>query len=211
MNRRNIVIAFMIALLSSVTLHAQDYSEQYEGSSIFKFGVRTGMNFSSFDRFDLGGTPDKTMARIGFAGGLVLSVDLPVQGLTIQPEICYVSRGTALKTDGDYRFAMGYLDIPVNIQYGIDLIFLRPFLMVSPFVSYGLHKSDNSPSWSALNRFNYGVGVGLGLDLWKFQLQLKYNYSIPTLTKEAIMENTPEDITYAGHSQEMEISLVFFF
>ena len=52
----------------------------------------------------------------------------------LQPELTYNVRGTRI--DDLTNWKMAYLEMPLNIQWGIDLILLRPYLQVAPFLGY---------------------------------------------------------------------------
>ena len=85
---------------------------------------------------------------------------------------------------------VGYLEVPVSLQWGPDLLLFRPFLDVTPFVGYGLNNRfsisgmetvKNSWDGSSVNRWEYGVGVGIGLEIWKFQVIGRYNWNFGSL------------------------------
>ena len=90
---------------------------------------------------------------------------------------------------------VGYLQLPVNIQWGIDLIALRPYIFVSPFIGYNLvndidvdakilgKEVDLSDVFKKnMNKFEYGVGLGAGVEVWKLQVAAKYVWNFGDLT-----------------------------
>ena len=102
----------------------------------------------------------------------------------IQPELVYNVRGTNI--DDATNWKMAYLELPLNIQWGIDLILLRPYLQVSPFVGYDFVNvvTDNNTGnilgsvTTDANRFEYGLSVGGGVDLMdRIQLSVTYNWN----------------------------------
>ena len=101
-----------------------------------------------------------------------------------QPELVYNVRGT--RVDDATNWKMSYLELPLNVQWGIDLILLRPYIQVSPFVGYDLMNviTDTGTGktleqvTSGANRFEYGISVGGGLDLINhLQLSITYNWN----------------------------------
>ena len=97
------------------------------------------------------------------------------------------------------------------MQFGLDLVLLRPFIVVSPYIQYAI-KSDaqilNQPV-DDINRFDYGVGLGAGLDLWKLQITGKYNWGLGKL-KSA--NNTTWNHKYENAKfQGFQLSVGFFF
>jgi uncharacterized membrane protein YjgN (DUF898 family) len=137
----------------------------------------------------------------------------------LQPELTYNVRGTRI--DDLTRWKMAYLEMPLNVQWGIDLILLRPYLQVSPFIGYDFlnETSDTSAGntlerhnvTSGASRFEYGLGVGGGIDLInRFQLSFSYNWNFgPVANLEAYKEQI------AGIDRRkarcLQISLAYFF
>lgn len=105
-------------------------------------------------------------------------------GFSVQPELIYKSV-TNLKVIPESS-TRTYLDLPVNLQYGVDLLVAKPFLIVSPFVGYRLsgYEQDND------TRLDYGCGTGLGINFWYLQLDAKYNWSFSNPTRKAFWEFT---------------------
>lgn len=210
-----------VLLVLPLRAGAQDYS-----SSFFKVGVKGGINFSSMSRFELGYISESVRNYTGFNAGVAFSFDLPVQGMTIQPELNYVSKGSRYRgesPDGDRRnvlLRMDFVELPVNLQVGLDLILLRPYIMISPYIGYAVLKQPEAVDWSGINRFQYGVGIGGGVDFWRLQLQIKYNWNIGQLTSRASgssasaaggthLESTGP--VRMGNYRGLEVNLVFFF
>lgn len=98
-----------------------------------------------------------------YQGGVALQAGIPLIGLKVQPEILY-----------SYSNHFGYVQVPVHIQWGLDLILLRPYLAVSPYANFLVHQSKE---WMNRENIDYGVGLGAGLDIWKLQLQVQYRLS----------------------------------
>lgn len=105
-------------------------------------------------------------------------------GFKLQPELLYNVRGT--RVDDLTNWKMSYLEMPVNLQWGLDLVILRPFLQVAPCIGYNFSNTTSSTdAGGALgrvttnaNRFEYGISVGGGLDLMNMiQLSLTYNWN----------------------------------
>ena len=114
-------------------------------------------------------------------------------GFAIQPSIIYNVKGSCLGTMTDdiwersFRADMrtGYLELPVQFQWGPDLGGFRPYVFAEPFLGYALSNSvcvDSSPeqTWDNLRkRFEYGVGLGGGLELFRhIQLSVRYFWNL---------------------------------
>lgn len=88
--------------------------------------------------------------RIGYNGGLVLDIAIPVTGIGIDASVLYTHRYNRL-TDGDRLFKRHYIEIPVMARYRLAIAGVERFL--APIVFTG-------PSFSVLFDDN-------GLDNWK--------------------------------------------
>ncbi len=121
----------------------------------------------------------------GGGGGVALNVYLPVSGMAVQPELNYI-----------YKYDRQMLEIPVNFQVGLDLVLIRPFLCVTPYLNLPLSSGENM----AVNPFQAGFGVGGGIDLWHFQIQCRYNWNITDFYKNE-----------TGKLRGVDLGLVFFF
>ena len=145
------------------------------------FGVTAGASF-------LGLKDISVDATTGYHAGLTYQFDLPF-GFSIQPALLYHMKSSVIEeayTNGSrLDFKTGYLELPLSVQWGPDLILFRPFLDVTPFVGYGLTnniaENVSNDKWDGLNRLEYGLGVGLGLDVWKLQVIGRYNWNFGSL------------------------------
>ena len=154
------------------------------------FGVTVGASSMNFDEVKAG-------SFANYHAGLTYKFDLPL-GFSIQPSVQYHLRGSVVeeaitnKTPLDYQ--NGYVEVPVSLQWGPDLILFRPYFDVTPFVGYTIINPIskdtiiddaldiyNNKTWDGLDRLQYGVGVGFGVELWKLQIVGRYNWGFGTL------------------------------
>ncbi len=182
------------------------------------FGIKGGFNFNSMSDVEFNsGIKSSIEKKTGFHAGVLYKWDLPF-GLALQPELLYsqkggsvdVGRGEAGAPDlGDGEFTAHYLQLPVNIQWGLDLMLFRPFIMVSPYVNYLISNecSIKGLDWD-VERFGYGIGIGAGLDIWRFQVTGKYNWDLGEVS-----EFTWDGLgTFkGGKNRNFELSLAFIF
>ena len=170
-------------------------------SAQVRYGVIGGATFST-NKFKEIGSGTLT----NFNAGLTLKVGLPL-GFSFQPSLIYNVKGSKM-TDvsvinpdfSRFDLKVGYLELPLSVQWGPDLLICRPFLDVTPFVGYAVnnkmvatHAGETSTttsernSWTDLNRFEYGVGLGFGIEVWRIQVLARYNWNLGNLynAKEA--------------------------
>ncbi|MBE6242523.1 MAG: PorT family protein [Bacteroidales bacterium] len=145
-----------------------------------KWGVTAGLNFntSKFSEIDV-------KAKTGWSAGATCLVDLPL-GFSIQPSLLYHQKGANITNEIAQN--MGFIELPVSVQWGPDLLVFRPFLDVTPYIGYALSNKVTTSladfkfsSWQGKERFEYGLGIGAGINVWKLQLIARYNWNFGSL------------------------------
>lgn len=178
--KRFLTFVFSAVLLSAVA--AESFAQS-------RFGVIGGVNFSTSKLKELNRS---TMTQ--YHAGFTCKLDLPL-GFSLQPSLIYNVKGARMQgvLTGNDRFdiSMGYLELPVSLQWGPDLLIFRPFLDVTPYIGYALNNrlvNSSAPEalsldsqknvWDAgLKRLEYGLGLGAGIEIWRFQLIGRYNWN----------------------------------
>lgn len=203
---KRLLVAFA-ALLLAVSAYAQG-----------GFGITAGMGFNTakFKEIDV-------KAKTGWNVGVTYGIDLPL-GFSLQPSLIYNQKGANI-IDGISQ-SMGYIELPVSVQWGPDLLIVRPFLDVTPYIGYAISNrfetnfgvADLSDeSWEGKKRLEYGLGVGAGLDVWKFRVIARYNWDFGSFygvdewddIKEAL--NLKNLNTRNPNFGGVSISLAYFF
>jgi len=100
-------------------------------------------------------------------------------GFALQPSLLYNEKGIGVNSDNTVR--MGSIELPLSVQWGPDLILVRPYFETVPFVGYNVwNKISNVDgsyvrnSWQDISRVECGVGLGGGLEIWKLQVSARY-------------------------------------
>lgn len=189
----------VLALAVSVTAGAQS------------FGITGGLTSSSTDvqHFD-------TKSVSLYHAGIVFEIPLG-GGFALQPGITYQMKGATLDqyVEGTEDISksldtkVGYLEVPLQIQWGPDLFLFRPYVFAEPFIGYGITSSNevtldmvidktarNEWADNALKRLEYGVGFGVGLEFWQLQLSVQYFMNMGGLS-DGTHEVDGEDVNNA--------------
>jgi hypothetical protein len=136
------------------------------------FGLKGGLNVSHLNNSN--GT--EMGSKLGFHAGVLAHVHLSPQ-IAIQPEVVYSSQGTKYTVaDGEHELGLGYINIPVQLQYmfnngfrlqtGPQLGFLASVKDKTRGAETGIFTSDD---FKAID-FSWSVGLGylstsgLGID-----------------------------------------------
>ena len=181
---------YLVIMLASVMMMAGALSSVAQS----RYGVIGGMTFSTSKFKEI-----NRASMTQWHAGLTYKLDLPL-GFSVQPSLVYHVKGAKLNVPQagdpgqvtDFNIRMGFVELPVSLQWGPDLLVFRPFLDVTPYIGYALNNqlsgaglSSQTNSWTGLNRFEYGLGVGIGLELWRFQVIGRYNWSFGSLADAA--------------------------
>lgn len=212
-NTAILIFVFVLALLIPSKALAQ-----------INYGIKGGINFTSFSYFQIGEISEAVNSYTGFNAGAVVKFKLPY-GFAIQPELNYVSKGARFSGGAKVHLRTDYIELPVNIQIGLDLIMLRPYIAVTPYIGYAVSKDvsienqsfNETFGWNQYNRFEYGIGIGGGVEFWRFQVSARYNWNIGNFTHfntegftDPVTENVIKTIN-KGNFRGLEISVAFLF
>lgn len=176
-----IVIASVIFSLCSLVSNAQTY-----GLGAIGGFTSSNANVMNFDANAISvyhfGVTDKFNLGLGFA---------------VQPSVVYQVKGTSLDAMvNDAKSGIraldtqvGFLEIPVQLQWGPDLLAFRPYVFAEPFIGYGLNfkaestleKLENNWDVANIKRWEYGLGIGAGLEVWHLQISGRYFWNFGQL------------------------------
>lgn len=202
------IIHIVLALLLSSTFHLTAQT---------RFGVIGGVGFDKAKFSEI----SNAEAPVGWNAGITWSWDLPA-GFSIQPSVCYHQKEAMLLPDVSQR--MGYIEIPLSIQWGPDLVLFRPLVDFTPYFGYAISngivgKAGNLAvdrmSWEGKQRWEYGLGVGGGIELWRFQLICRYNWNFGSLYDpdgwEKLKANMGDLNSSSSNFEGITLTLAFFF
>ena len=182
---KKVIIIAAAALMSSVAM-AQ-----------VKFGPQVGFTSSSSNVKDFD-TKSVSLYQAGFTVQIPLGV-----GFAIQPALVYQMKGASLDKAVEaggmeaqlqtLETKVGYLELPVQVQWGPDLGGFRPYAFAEPFVGVGINTDNTAKTLelaqedkkafkeAALKRLEYGLGLGVGIEVWKLQLSARYFWNFGSL------------------------------
>lgn len=142
--------------------------------------------------------------------GLTSKIDYGT--FAIQPSLIYNVKGTQLSevydngVESNYTadFKTGFLELPVQLQLGLNLGGFRPYVFAEPFIGFAItneftkkvetagveiasEESSSSNQWENIgndikDRLEYGVGAGVGIDLLNsLQISVRYYWNMGEL------------------------------
>ncbi|MDR1865904.1 MAG: PorT family protein [Bacteroidales bacterium] len=208
-----------------------------------RLGVTAGYNLSSISGVSGGhvgnNVPPPGWGSIsGFRFGA--ATEFPLAGaIYLQPSLLFTTQGfkdTYLQTGGvteiKRRFTFYYLQVPVNIQYKLDLGIPKIIFQAGPYVGYGLfgrqkwyknnsnHPETLDDKYKKLKfgdtdrnnkitpAFDLGVGVGAGVQVSRLQLTAGYNFG---LSKMTFLKQTSMNYDVKMRNNEFFVALSLFF
>ncbi len=201
---KKLIIVLLVLFVSSVSSNAQS-----------GLGIKAGLNFNTMSDLEYGNIKEDIFKKnTGFHVGVLYKFDLAL-GFVIQPELLYTQKGGTIDMSKlesgvkDIDMKSHYLQLPVNIQWGLNLMLIRPFVMVTPYLNYHI-SSDNDADFIKWDqkKLGYGVGLGAGMDIWKFQITGRYNWDLGNASK---FEWDGLQTVKGGKNRSFELSLAFLF
>jgi hypothetical protein len=142
----------------------------------------------------------------------------------IQPSLIYNVKGAKIaefKAVGDissFDYKNGYLELPVQIQAGLNLGVARIYAIAEPFLGYAITNSTQSSNgtkidvkWNEVqNKLEYGVGVGAGIELIKHvQVSARYFWNLGNVEKAAIATVTDAISNKAANGIVASVAILF--
>ena len=134
-----------------------------------QFGVIAGLTSSKVNASEAVGDV-KNIAL--YHAGLTYKFDLGA-GFALQPSVIYQVKGANLsniKDTSSEQLKTGYVELPLGIQWGPDLVAFRPYAFVEPFIGYQIANFNKGATFSdvgsdVMNKLEYGFGLGGGLEI----------------------------------------------
>ena len=206
--KKIIIMALAAALAFGLNLNAQHYNNA-------RLGVTGGFTSSTARIKDA----DAKSVSL-YHAGVVAEIPLGA-GFAIQPGLLYQVKGMALdqwsdstgkQINGEFENKVGYLEIPVQLQWGPDLWLFRPYGFVEPFVGYKINAEKGDYS-DELKKVEYGLGVGAGIDIWHLQVSAKYFWNFGGIYNSDIKNTaaTIKGLKEGNNFNGVALSLAFFF
>ena len=176
------IITLVAVAAASLLMAARAYAQ---------FGIVGGITSSTTEMT----TAEDVKSMSLYHAGLTYKFNLGA-GFAIQPSVLYQVKGANLgelntASSEDFKVKSGYVELPVGLQWGPDLMVFRPFVMAEPFIGYQVTSSDRGADsiegWTeqAKNKFEYGFALGGGLELaGNIQLSVQWFNNMGSLMKD---------------------------
>lgn len=181
------ILTLLVAIMATATVaHAQ-------------FGIIGGWTTAKLDTKDL---KANFKGIDNFHAGIAYHAKLPI-GFAIQPELTYEMKGAKMQAEQTPEYLSSTkshnIEFGLGVQWGVDLLIARPFVVAEPFVGYrfktndqftkGLSQQDinsiNSALNAAANKLEYGIALGAGVDIVRhIQVSVKWYKNIGPLFDE---------------------------
>lgn len=145
--------------------------------------IKAGYNYSNITIDKNVKVQDIKAGRSGWQLGVGWQTEA-TYGFSFQPEVIYKVKGLALADAQNMN--LGYVEVPLNVQWGPDLVIARPFIFAGPYAGFKVSNQFRGNNWTdtdketiikGLNKAEWGLGIGLGINIMKFQVTGKYNWN----------------------------------
>jgi hypothetical protein len=215
------ILTLLVAVLATASVaHAQ-------------FGIIGGWTTSKTS-IDTKNFSENFKGLDNFHAGIAYHAKLPL-GFAVQPELTYEMKGAKIDhPDGIYAGLSSTkahcAEFGLGVQWGIDLLIARPFLVAEPFIGYqfasdervsiGSYQVDidsvNKALNNAKNKLDYGISLGAGVDIVRhIQLSVKWYKNLGPLFNDSKLNNVGDAVVAAvkdtKNYQGIKVTLGIFF
>lgn len=173
-----------------------------------RVGLRAGVtvNKLSLDR-DLVSSDN----RVGYTGGLLVDLNIPVVGLGIEASAMYTYRNNRLSSENQ-TYKRHYIDIPVYARYRLTLPkverYFAPYVFTGP--DFSILFNDNAPVTINNSRTYTSWDVGGGADLFN-HLRLSVSYGIGITRALEIIDSEYKGTQVEGKDRHWTLSAAWLF
>jgi hypothetical protein len=192
-----------------------------------RFGVKGGVNFSTFSGLDktfdlINKKPEinyESEYKIAFHAGLMCRIDLSNR-FFCQPELLVSLQGDKGKKEEElkkesFEDDLLYLQLPVRLVYKLTIVPGWDMLLgAGPYLAYGIYGSKKTFD-EDFNRFDYGFSFIAGFQFGKIQLTGAYELGKNKIItgKEVCkdIDNIDTDGLPAFYTRNLKISAGYFF
>ncbi len=203
------VAAAAAAILLCTEASAQSYSAT-------RFGVLGGFTSSSTT---IKNVTTKSVSL--YHAGVTAEFPL-LGGFHIQPSIIYQVKGASADNIGSvalsdfFETKVGFIEIPVQLQWGPDLMAFRPYAFAEPFVGFRISDKNKGAAETVsdkLKKAEYGLGLGVGLEISRFQLSAKYYWNFGEIynTGDTAKQTITDAVNNGNNFNGIAVSLAVFF
>lgn len=183
---KSITASLLLIFITIASTKAQD-------SNPVRFGIKGGVNFSTFYAKDV----DNTKMRTGFNAGLFAKLPLS-NYIAVQPELYYITKGAEVTyngtfVDGTAGFRLNYIELPImfvgnitknfNVQAGPYAAFLING-KVKNESNVNLFNFEDNLNTDDYNTFEAGAAIGAGIDINAVSFGVRYNLGLTTIGRE---------------------------
>lgn len=201
--KRIIIVATFLLVAISATAQRAGITAGFTSSELKVKEVKNALESSSVSEFNI---------------GIVYNYPLAL-GFAIQPGLLYGMKGTSIEALKaiNLKSEVSYIEVPVQIQWGVDLIALRPYVFMEPFAGLAIGaKVKGSESKDILDdldsKFEYGLGLGFGLELIKrLQVSAKYFWNFEDCGFNNYSSSVMTAVTERSSFSGVTVSLAFLF
>ena len=194
------LIVVVASLLVAVSAYAQ-------------FGVVAGVTSSKSDlKSAIADASNITQYHVG------VTYKMSLGAFAIQPSILYNMKGTKMNvaelTSTELDYKTGYIEVPVQLQLGLNLGLARIYGFAEPFIGYAITNAatlsgkDLKADWDNVkNRLEYGVGLGAGVELIKHvQVSVRYFWNLGDMYGVELKDIIPTATATIGSSKASGIA-----
>jgi hypothetical protein len=154
---------------------------------------------------------------------------------TLQPQLTYQTKGSGVKDAArNLKSQAGFVELGLGAQLGLDLLIVRPYLLLEPFIGYDVTPGErfsgdlagisltndqiNQYLKDARNKFEVGFGIGGGIEVMRHvQVSVQWFmnvgklYSEDRLAADAVLKTFTANYKDLKNYQGLKVTVGIFF
>ncbi len=176
--------ALLLSLANVFELAAQN---------IPSFGLKGGVNFSTFAQTDIEGYETKAGTLIG----AFVEISIPTSSVSIQPEFIYSQFGSGVE-DTDLSFNVNYIQVPVLVKISINTLGapqtsvapkITPNIVVGPYANFLINAELDGDGGSVeidevTRNTAFGLLIGGGVTINKLDIGVRVSAGLSDVFEE---------------------------
>lgn len=184
---KKLLVLICVVGLSSVYAQAQTSS----------FGVKGGLNYSTFNN------TDNVEYKAGALAGAFVNIQIPNSPVQIQPEVLFAQYGANIE-DSDAKWKINYIQIPVlaKFWFGDPAASTKPNVFFGPYLGFNVDSEIENPDFSVdtddfFESTDAGVVVGAGVDVSQVSIGLRYTAGLTNVVANEDFEDNQKNGAFA--------------
>jgi hypothetical protein len=197
MRKATVLLILVLAFITVNTAQSQIRFGPKAGFTVSKMYIKTKNNplYEVIPGFEIGGVAD-------------IPLDFVMENISFQPSLLFISKGYKYEI-GDFRTRTRpmYIEIPMNVMYGIEMDQLKVYAGLGPYIGYGVAgkikintidkaknkvEVNNKINWGPgdadlYKPFDFGGNINLAFEYGNYLAGFNYSFGLTNISSKGFV------------------------